>query len=105
MTEALANRLDVTTGARVTLVDLEQSPVVVEWTENGAPRRGEADLVRLTVVDDGEATAFDPRSASGFGLVGMAERAKLLGGTFEAGPNQHRGWTVDVGLPRGGRGS
>lgn len=67
--------------------------------------RGEADLVRLTVVDDGDAATFDPRSTSGFGLVGMAERAKLLGGTFEAGPNLHRGWTVDVGLPRGSRGS
>jgi len=49
VTEALANRLDVTTGARVTKVDLEPSPVVVEWTENGAPRRGEADLVLVAV--------------------------------------------------------
>ncbi len=67
--------------------------------------RGDADLVRLTVVDDGDASAFDPRTTSGFGLVGMAERAKLLGGTFEAGPNRSRGWTVDVALPRGSRGS
>ena len=67
--------------------------------------RGDVDLVHLTVVDDGDASAFDPRTASGFGLVGMAERAKLLGGTFEAGPNRSRGWTVDVALPRGSRGS
>ncbi len=62
---------------------------------------GEADYVRLNVDDDGDPRAFDPRSASGFGLIGMAERAKILGGTFEAGPNRNRGWTVDVILPKG----
>jgi signal transduction histidine kinase len=62
---------------------------------------GDGDSVRLTVGDDGEAGAFDPRSASGFGLIGMAERAKLLGGTLEAGPNRNRGWTVRAVLPRG----
>ena len=67
--------------------------------------RGETDLVHLTVGDDGESTAFDPRSTTGFGLVGMAERVKLLGGTFAAGPDPNRGWTVEVALPRGGRGS
>ncbi len=30
----------------------------------------------------------------------MTERAKLLGGTFEAGPNRNRGWTVQAVLPR-----
>ena len=62
---------------------------------------GEDDSVRLTVGDDGEAGTFDPRSSSGFGLIGMAERAKLLGGTLEAGPNRNRGWTVRAVLPRG----
>ena len=66
---------------------------------------GDDDCVRLTVGDDGEAGAFDPRSSSGFGLIGMAERAKLLGGTFEAGPNRNRGWTVQAVLPRGQGGS
>ena len=63
--------------------------------------RGEDDCVRLTVGDDGDASAFDSRSTSGFGLIGMAERAKLLGGTLEAGPNRNRGWTVQAVLPRG----
>ena len=65
--------------------------------------RGEPDCVRLTVHDDGEPGPFDPRTATGFGLVGMAERAKLLGGTLEAGPDRNRGWTVTAVLPRGGR--
>jgi len=63
---------------------------------------GDDDCVRLTVGDDGDAAAFDPRSSSGFGLIGMAERAKLLGGTLEAGPNRNRGWTVHAVLPRAG---
>ena len=66
---------------------------------------GDDDCVRLTVGDDGDAGSFDPRSASGFGLIGMAERAKLLGGTLEAGPNRNRGWTVHAVLPRGRGGS
>ena len=64
---------------------------------------GDDDCVRLTVGDDGDAGAFDPRSTSGFGLIGMAERAKLLGGTLDAGPNRNRGWTVQAVLPRGRR--
>ena len=62
--------------------------------------RGDGDRVQLTVGDDGDPVVFDPRSVSGFGLVGMAERAKLLGGTLEAGPNPDRGWTVQASLPR-----
>ena len=30
----------------------------------------------------------------------MTERATLLGGTFAAGPDADRGWSVDVVLPR-----
>jgi len=67
--------------------------------------QGEDDCVRLNVSDDGDAGAFDPRSSPGFGLIGMAERAKLLGGTLEAGPNRSRGWTVHAVLPRGRGGS
>ncbi len=65
---------------------------------------GDDDCVRLTVADDGDAASFDPRSTSGFGLIGMAERAKLLGGTLTAGPSRNRGWTVHAVLPRGRRG-
>ncbi len=57
-------------------------------------------VIRLTVSDDGAPTAFDAVNGSGYGLVGMAERAKLLGGTFEAGPRPGGGWTVSAVLPR-----
>jgi signal transduction histidine kinase len=60
---------------------------------------GDGDRVRLTVRDDGDAGSTG-RSPAGYGLVGMAERATLLGGTLEAGPGPDRGWTVTAVLPR-----
>jgi hypothetical protein len=35
----------------------------------------------------------------------MAERARLLSGAFEAGPNRDGGWTVHAELPKSGRGA
>jgi signal transduction histidine kinase len=55
--------------------------------------------VRLRVSDDGESAAR-PDAVQGHGLIGMIERAGLLGGTCEAGPNPDRGWTVTAVLPR-----
>jgi signal transduction histidine kinase len=58
--------------------------------------------VRLRVSDDGDSTAGRPVASPGYGLLGMIERAGLLGGTCEAGPNPGRGWTVTAELPRTG---
>jgi signal transduction histidine kinase len=58
----------------------------------------EGDRVRLTVRDDGEAGAAG--HASGYGLVGMTERAALLGGTLRAGPSPDGGWVVDAVLAK-----
>ena len=57
--------------------------------------------VRLSVRDDGEPPGRT--NGSGYGLVGMAERAELLGGTCEAGPAPDRGWAVTAVLPRAAR--
>lgn len=80
--EALTNALRHARGA--TRVDIEV--------------RREGDGVRLRVVDDGR---VEPGSAPppGFGLLGMAERADLLGGSLTAGPGVEDGWVVEVVLP------
>jgi len=55
--------------------------------------------VSISVMDDGETVAAG-RADKGYGLVGMAERVLLLGGTFDAGPRADRGWVVTAQLPR-----
>lgn len=60
--------------------------------------RGEAGVVELQVHDDGEAARLS--GGVGYGLLGMAERAKLLGGVCQAGPDPAGGWTVEATLPR-----
>jgi signal transduction histidine kinase len=62
---------------------------------------GEESCVRLSVHDDGDVVPM-VRTPAGFGLLGMAERTALLGGTFEAGPAAGGGWTVAAVLPRTG---
>jgi signal transduction histidine kinase len=58
--------------------------------------------VRLRVTDDGDVGHARATASSGYGIPGMIERADLLGGTCEAGPNPGRGWTVTAVLPRNG---
>ncbi|WP_127933902.1 sensor histidine kinase [Nonomuraea polychroma] len=58
--------------------------------------------VRLRVSDDGDGSSTRTISSAGYGVIGMIERAGLLGGTCEAGPNPGRGWTVTAVLPRTG---
>ena len=52
--------------------------------------------VELVVADDGRA---QPPGPDGFGVVGMTERASLLGGTLDAGPVTDGGWRVRAVLP------
>jgi signal transduction histidine kinase len=66
--------------------------------------RGDGGVLRLTVIDDGDAVAPD-RVSWGYGIVGMTERATLLGGTLSAGPVPERGWSVEAVLPRAGAAS
>ena len=54
------------------------------------------DDLELVVSDDGRTPA---RTGDGFGIVGMTERAALLGGTLDAGPARAGGWQVRAVLP------
>lgn len=63
--------------------------------------RVEADQagVRLSVRDNGAAV---DAQAPGFGIIGMMERAVLLGGSCSCGPAPGGGWVVTAVLPRTG---
>jgi signal transduction histidine kinase len=63
-------------------------------------RRDGADLT-IDVVDDGLGTA-EEAGTSGYGLRGMEERVKLLGGSLQAGPRSGGGFGVSVTLPVSG---
>ncbi len=60
------------------------------------------EFVHLTVQDDGDPVPFGQTANWGYGLIGMTERAKLLGGNLRAGPKSGRGWAVVAKLPRNG---
>ncbi|WP_434452059.1 sensor histidine kinase [Lentzea sp. E54] len=56
--------------------------------------------LRLEVIDNGFGTPHDVVKVSGGnGLIGMRERAAVLGGDFEAGPNPGGGWRVRATFP------
>lgn len=57
-----------------------------------------AGRLRIRVTDDGRTDPARPVT-HGFGLRGMTERARLLGGTLTAGPMPEGGWAVDAELP------
>ncbi|MEV4298812.1 ATP-binding protein [Microbispora rosea] len=56
----------------------------------------------VEVVDDGCGATWNgsaARPAQGFGIVGMRERAGLLGGHLSAGPRPEGGFRVAARLP------
>jgi signal transduction histidine kinase len=58
--------------------------------------------LRVRVTDDGAGAAGGDDGPPGFGLVGMRERARSVGGTVDAGPRADgRGFEVRAVLPLG----
>jgi signal transduction histidine kinase len=81
--EALTNTLR---HARATTAD-----VTLRWAPG---------VVELDVVDDGAGAAEAAGwPGDGMGLVGMRERAAMLGGELDAGPTAHGGFRVRARLP------
>ncbi|MCS7482544.1 histidine kinase [Umezawaea endophytica] len=71
----------------------------------GAPCEVEVGVLRdgwFTVsVRNGVPKNPDPGPGSGFGLIGMAERAQLIGAHLDYGPTPDGGWEVRLRLPPG----
>lgn len=61
------------------------------WTEDGA--------YRVEVVDDGAGPTAAAGETGGRGLLGMRERAELLGGRLSAGPADGHGFRVSATIP------
>ena len=88
-------------------VDLSAYRIVQEALTNTLKHAGPASAqvvvryrpgeVELEITDDGRGVV-DGREG-GHGLVGMRERAALVGGTVESGSNGGRGYTVRARLP------
>ncbi|MFE4051832.1 sensor histidine kinase [Streptomyces sp. YIM B13518] len=55
--------------------------------------------LRVEVVDTGPTREAPPSAGAGHGLLGMRERAVMLGGRLTAGPWSGRGYKVDAYLP------
>lgn len=59
--------------------------------------RRQSGQILLTVQDDG--SGFDPERVRGLGLLGMEERVRHLGGTFQIDSRPGRGTLLQVTLP------
>jgi signal transduction histidine kinase len=83
--EALTNVLRHASGAGSVTVSVED----------------DGERIRVEVVDDGDPiTGAGPTRRQGYGLVGMAERVELSGGSFSAGPvDGGSGWSIRAVLP------
>ncbi len=58
----------------------------------------------VVVVRNARGHGVDPGPGGGFGLVGMHERAELVGGRLRYGPTPDGGWEVRLRVPRDGSG-
>ena len=94
-----------------TRVDLSAFRIVQESLTNALRHAGpgaratvtvsiEGDRLGIEVIDDGVGDS-SWIGGSGRGLAGMRERAELLGGRFEAGPEAGGGFRVEVEIPLG----
>ena len=98
--EALTNVLKhAGPGARTEVrLGTDRSGIVIEVLDDGQSDKG---LESASGRRPGDSDRQDRRSA-GHGIVGMRERARLLGGTLDARPRPGGGFRVVAHLPTGG---
>ncbi|WP_431873340.1 sensor histidine kinase [Amycolatopsis sacchari] len=60
---------------------------------------GDGDRLNIEVSNDGPSRPATPLPSGGHGLTGLAERARLLGGSFETAPTSDGGFRVRATYP------
>lgn len=90
-------------------VDLSAYRIVQEALTNAIKHAGPARVavtmdyrpteLAITVEDDGRGASVPAGGRGGLGLVGMRERAAVVGGTLESGPRPGGGFRVAATLP------
>ncbi|MEU8797155.1 histidine kinase [Spirillospora sp. NPDC048819] len=75
------------------------APTRVLNRDDPASRTAIVDPAGRTSADPGRTRLEAPESGGGHGLVGMRERATMLGGRFSAGPAAEGGFLVEAELP------
>jgi signal transduction histidine kinase len=96
--EALTNVLKhAGPGARTTVrLGTDRRGIVIEVLDDGSADKGLESASGRRLEDSDR-----PDGRSGHGIVGMRERARLLGGTLDAGPRPGGGFSVVAHLPTG----
>jgi signal transduction histidine kinase len=88
--EALTNSARHSGGSMATVrVSYGDGALIIEVDDDGVPRSGGRAAAR----------ASGPANGLGHGIAGMTERAKVLGGTLQAGPRPAGGFSVRAWLP------
>ena len=90
--------------SEVTLLRITQQALANIAAHSGASRvtvrlRNLGDHVELTVRDNGHGFDTSALPVGSFGIVGMAERVRIAGGTFQVESVPSRGTTITVDLP------
>jgi len=90
--------------SEVTLLRITQQALANIAAHSGASRvtvrlRNLGDHVELTVKDNGQGFDTSALPLGSFGIVGMAERARIAGGSFQVESVPGRGTTITVDLP------